>query len=344
MTHANIQKKSEQQKFDKDQEEARFLSRDTNLKHDKVVADIVELLLTEAAKELERGTRVGGINSHQKRLNLFDSPLDEDEVYSMPPNIEDPRPMRQKVGRFCATSISLVDLGILMPVGSSCMDLYGNIGSVVVAKNTAKFVESKTSSVDVIAHRLQLGNIAFNAPQSIPVDENATIELLLGINQTIEELKRELEIEVTANHLSGFIDVGQIRVSPTIMQAKLEGSSFTIKPLTPEEQIVSQDSRTEWDWEVIPKQAGKNTIYLTINAKLPIEGSPAYKTMRTFKKEITVDSTLPKQALSFGKENWQWLWTALLVPLGTWMLNTNYKPKDENPNKFKEILKKRREK
>jgi hypothetical protein len=179
--------------------------------------------------------------------------------------------------------------------------------------------KAELSPVDLILHIMRWGNIAFNAPTSINLDETAHIQLLLGIKQTIEELKQDIKVEIEKKHLSGDIEVARIKVAPRIMQAHLEGYSFDIKSITPDEQLISSEVKTEWLWEVIPKVAGKNILYLTLNAKLPIDGSSAYRTISTFKKEIRVEVTRLQQTKNFIKDNWQWLWTAIFFPIGAWL-------------------------
>jgi hypothetical protein len=44
--------------------------------------------------------------------------------------------------------------------------------------------------------------------------------------------------------------------------------------------------------------------------------SSTYRTITTFQKAITVDVSKPQQVGEFVKDNWQWLWTAILVPIG----------------------------
>lgn len=180
-------------------------------------------------------------------------------------------------------------------------------------------VKTELSPVDLILHTMQLGNIAFNAPTSMDLDETVRIQLLLGIKQTIEELKQNIKVEIEKKHLFGDIEAARIKVAPLIMQAHLEGYSFDIKSITPDEQPISSEITTEWLWEVIPKSSGIGILSLTLNAKLPIEGNSTYRTIRTFKKEIRVEVTRLQQTENFIKDNWQWLWTAIFFPIGAWL-------------------------
>ena len=199
------------------------------------------------------------------------------------------------------------------------MDIKLNDALMTMQPSEQETVKTELSPVDLILHTMQLGNIAFNAPTSMDLDETVRIQLLLGIKKTIEELKQNIKVEIEKKHLFGDIEAARIKVAPLIMQAHLEGYSFDIKSITPDEQPISSEITTEWLWEVIPKSSGIGILSLTLNAKLPIEGNSTYRTIRTFKKEIRVEVTRLQQTENFIKDNWQWLWTAIFFPMGAWL-------------------------
>ena len=206
-----------------------------------------------------------------------------------------------------------------MSLNDVLMDIKLNDALMTMQPSEQETVKTELSPVDLILHTMQLGNIAFNAPTSMDLDETVRIQLLLGIKQTIEELKQNIKVEIEKKHLFGDIEAARIKVAPLIMQAHLEGYSFDIKSITPDEQPISSEITTEWLWEVIPKSSGIGILSLTLNAKLPIEGNSTYRTIRTFKKEIRVEVTRLQQTENFIKDNWQWLWTAIFFPMGAWL-------------------------
>lgn len=206
-----------------------------------------------------------------------------------------------------------------MSLNDVLMDIKLNDALMTMQPSEQETVKTELSPVDLILHTMQLGNIAFNAPTSMDLDETVRIQLLLGIKQTIEELKQNIKVEIEKKHLFGDIEAARIKVAPLIMQAHLEGYSFDIKSITPDEQPISSEITTEWLWEVIPKSSGIGILSLTLNAKLPIEGNSTYRTIRTFKKEIRVEVTKLQQTENFIKDNWQWLWTAIFFPMGAWL-------------------------
>ena len=206
-----------------------------------------------------------------------------------------------------------------MSLNDVLMDIKLNDALMTMQPSEQETVKTELSPVDLILHTMQLGNIAFNEPTSMYLDETVRIQLILGIKQTIEELKQNIKVEIEKKHLFGDIEAARIKVAPLIMQAHLEGYSFDIKSITPDEQPISSEITTEWIWEVIPKSSGIGILSLTLNAKLPIEGNSTYRTIRTFKKEIRVEVTRLQQTENFIKDNWQWLWTAIFFPMGAWL-------------------------
>lgn len=337
----------------REQEYLKFEELEASLKEEIIKGDKLEQLFSEAASNRHLSGGGGLLGDLLSGIGIVDLaramdephrkiyPVESDAILSQRMDYSPQVP--QQVGAFCATSIGLAVTGNPMPVGTPCRDHYGNSGMVVAAAGMTTFAQERPSSVDLILHRMQLANIAFNAPSVIAVDDPAQIELLLGIKQSVEELKNELEADITAKRLTGYIEVASIKASPTVMQAELEGSAFIIKSLTPKEQIISSETRTEWDWEVTPKRSGKNIIFLTVNARLPIDGGSAYRTVKTFKKEIAVESPpTRRRALKFIQDTWQWLWTALLIPFGSWMLKKREPSIKQNNNKINELLRKRR--
>lgn len=94
---------------------------------------------------------------------------------------------------------------------------------------------------------------------------------------------------------------------------------FQITAITPEIQAVSKRQRTEWKWEIHPKKEGKHKLHLTLTALLEIDGKSTPRTIRTFDKVIEVNVTATQKTSLLFKNNWQWLWAAILVPVVGWL-------------------------
>ncbi|MFA7348852.1 MAG: hypothetical protein WCZ86_13935 [Desulfurivibrionaceae bacterium] len=166
------------------------------------------------------------------------------------------------------------------------------------------------STVDRVLERLEIGNIAFNTPNSLNLHDTATIQLMLGFTE-IDKLKQMIEAE-------GEKEGANIRVSER-MEARLSGQNFAITAITPEIQAVSRNETTEWKWEVVPNSEGRHYLHLTLSALLSVDGTPTPKALRTFDKVIEVEVTWSQRFIIFFKDNWQWLWATFLLPVAGWL-------------------------
>jgi hypothetical protein len=113
--------------------------------------------------------------------------------------------------------------------------------------------------------QLPEANIAFNAPTSMNLDDTVIIELILNLIKPIEKLKQQL-------NAAGEKQGERIRVSEE-MEAHLTGTNFDIKPVTKENQGISLIEDTKWKWTVKPTRAGRQTLHLSLTAKLYSDSS-----------------------------------------------------------------------
>jgi len=168
-----------------------------------------------------------------------------------------------------------------------------------------------SNNVDKLLNKMEFGAIAFNAPSNININDSSQIQLLLSLTETIEEMKQSINRE-------GEKIGASIRVNDR-MEARLTGYMFQITAITPEIQAVSKSHETEWRWEIHPKKEGKHSLHLTLTALLEVDGHSTPRAIRTFDKDIEVTVTKTQKFMNFFKNNWQWLWAAILVPIVGWL-------------------------
>jgi len=170
---------------------------------------------------------------------------------------------------------------------------------------------SPSGNVDKLLNEMEFGAIAFNAPTNINIDDSPQIQLLLSLASTVEALKQSIAEE-------GERVGATIKVSDR-MEARLSGYMFQITAITPEVQAITKSQETEWKWEMHPKKEGKHKLHLTLTALLEIDGRNTPRTIRTFDKVIEVNVTATQKISLFFKNNWQWLWAAILLPVAGWL-------------------------
>ncbi len=167
------------------------------------------------------------------------------------------------------------------------------------------------NNVDSLLNEMEFATIAFNAPATINIDDSPQIQLILSLSETVDVIKQSI------------IEEGE-RIGATIkvsnrMEARLSGYMFQISAITPETQAVSKSQRTEWKWEIYPKEEGQHRLHLTLTALLEIDGHSTPRAIRTFSKIIEVNVTATQKFGNFFKNNWQWLWAAILIPVAGWL-------------------------
>lgn len=167
-----------------------------------------------------------------------------------------------------------------------------------------------------------IGNIAFNVPDELNLDDTAIIQLKLGLDTTIDQLS----VMITS---SGKKEGAHIEVSDR-MEANLKGSNFTITPVTPEIQAINKAGITEWKWEIRPKSEGKQHLHLVVSMRFKVDGESVERAVQTFDKEIEIEVTKWQQVSGFFKGNWQWLWTAILLPAFIWLRKKKQTAKTES--------------
>jgi len=105
----------------------------------------------------------------------------------------------------------------------------------------------------------------------------------------------------------------------TVMKARLSGDGFEILALHEEEQIVAGDTYTEWAWNVKALKAGDQELYLTITVKVMVDGfGEKARDIPVITRRVKVQVDPVGVTKGFVSEHWEWVWTALLVPLVGW--------------------------
>jgi hypothetical protein len=172
--------------------------------------------------------------------------------------------------------------------------------------------DNTMSEVDRKLAALPLGNIAFNTPETIPLGDAATIELLVSLKEAEEELRQHV-------HGIGGIETAHVQLSDQ-MEAKVTGLGFHIEPITPERQAVSHSQETKWRWQIEPIKSDTLELNLTLSALIKIDGEPTTRAIRTFEKTIVVKVPFGQRLTTAVSNNIELITTVVLIPVagGTW--------------------------
>lgn len=177
-------------------------------------------------------------------------------------------------------------------------------------------IEASLRDVDTLIRNLPLGNVAFNVPDKMDLDESTELDLALSLASATEDLKKSM----ASPHLKGLIESAAIRVTDR-MEARLTGNGFQITAVTPELQVVVPSEPATWKWLIKAAHPGVHELHLTVSALIEINKSTTPFVSRTFEKTIRVEVSWQKKIAGFAQDNWQWVWTAIAAPIGAWFLS-----------------------
>ena len=153
-------------------------------------------------------------------------------------------------------------------------------------------------------------NFAFNSPATLELNQTTQIQLRVSLAESIDQLKAEIQA-------AGAIEAGQVPVSNRI-EAKLTGMNFEIRSVSDDVQLLGSRHTTEWSWDVKALEEGEQVLHLSLTSILTVDGQEVRRSFPSLDRKIIVQvSAVNRASLMFGKY-WQWLMTAVFIPLFGW--------------------------
>jgi len=177
-------------------------------------------------------------------------------------------------------------------------------------KSIVVYPKSEKQALANFFDKMKWGNLVFTVPDSMELYETKGIHMLLSLTKSAKELQQLM-------NATDVLRERKIRVSK-VMAARLKGEGFRVEPLTEALQAVDVQGETQWKWEVTALQPGVQKLHLTIDAIVNIDGRDMPHTVQSLSEEIQIHVSWPQQLSRFVAENWQWLWTAVAVPVIGW--------------------------
>lgn len=172
-------------------------------------------------------------------------------------------------------------------------------------------VQEQLAQIDGALNESMQSSFAFNAPESMKLNDTITIELLLNPSVSVSELGNQITE-------GGEVNTGTLEITPR-MKAELiaqDTEAFIITQI-PEDpiQLISATDTTEWKWLLTAKKGGNQILTLVIYRLIQYQGQDYWREVETYKATINVNVTFAQQIQSI---DWKWLAgiliTALLIP------------------------------
>jgi hypothetical protein len=152
-------------------------------------------------------------------------------------------------------------------------------------------------------------------PKEMPWKSSDTTNLHISpaVYETIEQLNQRVEGAEEPT-------VGCVRATEE-MKADLIGSAFDIEERRTPIQYMAPDVPTEWEWEVAASNAGRHELILVLSHDLTPGQEGGFHDVIPVPLDVNINVRVPpwQKAANFVSSNWQWLWTAILVPVAIFL-------------------------
>lgn len=182
---------------------------------------------------------------------------------------------------------------------------------VSLTQGGAPTVAEQLALIDEALKQALPASIAYNAPQSMRLNETVTLELLL--NPSIEPAELEGQVTEPGEVVTASIQVTSKMKAELIAQNE---AAFEIQSLHDSpEQFISSTETTSWTWDVTARQGGTQRLTLIIYRLIAVDGEEKWRKIETYRSNVDVQVNFVQRLIML---DWQWLLgiliTALLIP------------------------------
>ena len=101
--------------------------------------------------------------------------------------------------------------------------------------------------------------------------------------------------------------------------------SFKISKINSDQQFIEKENFTEWIFKVSPTRSGKKNLNLVVS----IISDEGVKQI-VYEDFVEVSNSIPVKIKSFWEENWQWLFSSMLIPIFIYLWGKRKKDTSKN--------------
>jgi pSer/pThr/pTyr-binding forkhead associated (FHA) protein len=158
------------------------------------------------------------------------------------------------------------------------------------------------------AETVHPGRLLFNPPDRMGLGQTERVEVRLARALTLDAELLE--------HLRGHGEphLEEILTAP-LMAVTLKGDGFRITAYSDEEQIVTREGITTWEFDIRALKRGQQRLVICISLRIPLERPPfEHKSIPVREATIDVQVGVPALIGHFVAANWQWfIGTAIAI-------------------------------
>jgi hypothetical protein len=158
------------------------------------------------------------------------------------------------------------------------------------------------------AETVHPGRLLFNPPDRMRLGQTERVEVRLARALTLDAELLE--------HLRGHGEprLEEIPTAP-LMAVTLKGDGFRIEAYSDEEQIVTREGVTTWEFDICALKRGQQRLVICVSLRIPLKGRPfEHKSIPVREATIDVQVGAPALVGHFVAANWQWfIGTAIAI-------------------------------
>jgi hypothetical protein len=208
-------------------------------------------------------------------------------------------------GDIVSLSLQNIHAGLIAQFDKRLKEL-GNMGGAGdVIFDDFSFHPKATSSSSWVK-----GVIMFNTPRLMQVGQKVRMQVRISKRAQAEFFKSSA---VDSDQTIDSLLVGEIMI------VKLIGDAFHITAYDEDEQGVTDDGYTQWEFDITPQETGVHELYVKAGVlyHLPSLGNTR-KFFPSYEKKIRVEISSWKLVAGFVSNRWEFLVSTILLPGAIW--------------------------
>lgn len=222
-----------------------------------------------------------------------------------------PHPLARFLRNVLITALVLVLLRLalfLLPFGGTPAPTVDP--TLVVPTMAPSLPGDPLESIDEMLTQAVVGNIAYNTPNAMTVDETVTVELLLSPTMSAPELATQLPSP-------GEPITATVEITPRMKAVLLTANeAFLLQPIHDSpEQVISTSETTRWAWLVTARKTGLQKVTLVLYRLVIFEGKEYWREVQTYRADINVNVTWGQRLQTI---DWKWILglvlTSFIIP------------------------------